>query len=80
MVRGAERTLARYGPDLLMEVAPWELRFEGMTGADLLDQMAGLGYAAFAIAGGQATRPLDARELTLDLRARNVLFRKKSGP
>jgi FkbM family methyltransferase len=78
MLRGAERTLDRYAPDVLMEVAPWELRFEGMSGEDLLARMEGLGYRAFAIERGRAERRLDPRELARDPRARNVLFRRQS--
>ncbi len=77
MIRGAEKSFERYGPDVLMEVAPWELRFEGMTGGDLIRQMEGFGYEAYRIAGADASERVTAEALPERGPARNLLFAKR---
>ncbi len=48
-LQGGERTLARFRPDLLMEVESTYLAALGKSSADLLRQVESMGYAVFAL-------------------------------
>ena len=61
-LRGAEATLARHAPTLLLEVDPWFLEGFGLGVDDLLGFLDARGYAAYRYAGGRL-RPASAADL-----------------
>lgn len=61
-LRGAEATLARHAPTLLLEVDPWFLEGFGFRPGDLLDFLSVRGYAAYRYAAGRL-RPASAADL-----------------
>ncbi len=60
MLRGAEATLRRFKPVLLMEVEPEDLACVGRTPSDLLRQVEELGYRVCPNLGGRPGPAIDA--------------------
>ncbi|EJZ82672.1 FkbM family methyltransferase [Corynebacterium otitidis] len=51
MIRGARRTLEKYHPVAMLEIEERHLEKYGHSAADVFDEMAALGYRAFALEG-----------------------------
>lgn len=62
MLRGAQRTLCRFRPRIVMELAPYVLEERGASLGELLELLAGAGYALGDLASA-ASLPLDAARL-----------------
>jgi FkbM family methyltransferase len=63
VLAGAHETLARFAPDLFMEVSPDDLRFSGTDSRALCAIVEQLGYAMFELNGRRALRPVRAAEV-----------------
>jgi len=72
---GAQETLRRLCPKLIMEVAPSGLSSSGYSSKDLLSRMETLGYNAFALkSSGEKGMRLTAESCSPTFTAENVLF------
>ena len=72
---GAQETLRRMRPRLVMEVAPSSLSSSGYSSRDLLSRMEILGYNAFALkSSGEKGSRLTAESCSPNFTAENVLF------
>jgi FkbM family methyltransferase len=77
VLAGAPETLARFSPDLLMEVAPSDLQFMGTDSRALCTSVEALGYSLFELHAGRPTRLLRAAELAPDFAADIVYCTKR---
>ncbi len=76
---GAQQTLARLSPRLIMEVAPSSLSSTGYSSKDLLVHMESLGYSAYSLkVDGVRGDRLTAAACHPDFTAENVLFEPQS--
>ena len=76
LLAGGARTFGHLGPDLLMEVAPEELRGLGKTSRDLLTAVEAYGYSVFKVGVRGLGDRLTAREIAEDFAASNVYCTK----
>jgi FkbM family methyltransferase len=72
VLAGARETLARFSPDLLMEVSPEDLRFMGTDSRALCASVEALGYSLFELRHDRPMRSLRATELAPDFAADTV--------
>lgn len=66
VIAGAGETLARFAPDLLMEVSPEDLRFMGTDSRALCASVEAHGYALFELTAHGALRPVRAADVAPD--------------
>lgn len=69
VLAGAGETLARFSPDLLMEVSPEDLRFLGTDGRALCASVEALGYSLFDLRPDGSMRALRAADLSPEFAA-----------
>lgn len=79
MLRGAGKTLDRWHPVIVMELAPYVLEEQGSSVEELLAILVGHGYSIFALDGGAQlpTDPQQIRRLIPEGASLNVLARAK---
>jgi FkbM family methyltransferase len=77
LLAGGPRTFGELGPDLLMEVAPEDLRGLGKTSRDLLTAVEAYGYSVFKVEAHGIGNRLAAREVGDDFAASNVYCTKQ---
>jgi FkbM family methyltransferase len=78
VLAGARETLARFSPDLVIEVSPEDLRFSGTDSRALCASVEALGYSLFELRNAGALRSLRAAELAPDFAADNVYCTRRS--
>ena len=76
LLEGGRRTFATLAPDLLIEVAPQELRNAGRDSRDLCVMLEDLGYRLHRLNGRGIGSPIDARTVPPDFEANNVFCTK----
>ena len=75
-LEGAEQTLARFAPRMLMEVSPADLASVGASACELLGRLESLGYRTFDITPRGIGRELRACDVPRDFSASNVFCEK----
>jgi FkbM family methyltransferase len=73
VIAGARETLARFAPDLFMEVSPDDLHFSGTDSRALCASVEQLGYSLFELTGRGSLRPIRASDVGPDFSA-EVLY------
>jgi FkbM family methyltransferase len=77
LLEGGRKTFASLSPDLLIEVAPRELRSAGRDSRDLCVMLEDLGYRLYRLNGRGIGARIDARTVSPTFEANNVLCVKQ---
>ena len=77
LLEGGRKTFATLSPDLLIEVAPLELRGAGRDSRDLCVMLEDLGYRLYRLNGHGIGSPFEARTVSPTFEANNVLCVKR---
>jgi hypothetical protein len=78
-LRGAERTLERFGPDLTLEISPSDLGHMGADGPAVVGWLEERGYRGYELERGRVGPAIHARSLDPSFAADNVYFTRR-GP
>lgn len=77
-LRGGHETFKKFGPDILMEISPEDLKASGKNSRDLCDLLHLYGYRIYHMKKGEPTTEIDPQKVKPDFSATNVYCTKKT--